>query len=274
MQTPANEDEATRNIKWFHEVEDEGAVTFRAGRVGRRLVAEWPGLAKLACTTDGTEASFDPGEGAPASVLDKLRCGSVRALLRDLTGALSLHASAVAIEGRAILFVGESGSGKSTAAAEMCMRNGAELLADDVTLLEVSGDGVHVLPSEGEHWLTADSYLALGVEPADPGASTKFGHRAMNVAHEPRRLASCVALGFDASGKPASLRRLRGAEAAGWLLRAAFRFDVDDPRARRRELEQIRTVYDAVPFFEWVRPPAGPAAALAEVPEALRMMGR
>ncbi|WP_138471691.1 HPr kinase/phosphorylase [Poseidonocella sp. HB161398] len=44
------------------------------------------------------------------------------------------HASAVAIDGRAVLILGPSGSGKSALALAL-MGYGAELIADDVTLL-------------------------------------------------------------------------------------------------------------------------------------------
>src|ERR1700690_1964968 len=137
MQTHAMCEDLRRCVVWIHEVKDNDAVIFRAGRQGDRLIAEWPGLATLACDHDGSRATFRAAAGVPRSTVGKLRRGSVRALLRDLEGGLSLHASAVAIGGRAILFIGQSGAGKSTAAAEMCLGSRAQLLADDIASLNV-----------------------------------------------------------------------------------------------------------------------------------------
>jgi HPr kinase/phosphorylase len=50
-----------------------------------------------------------------------------------------IHASAVALEGRALLILGASGSGKSTLALDL-IGLGAMLVADDRTILRLSGD--------------------------------------------------------------------------------------------------------------------------------------
>ncbi len=54
------------------------------------------------------------------------------------TGELRLHASAVALDGRAVLILGPSGCGKSTLALDL-IALGAELVADDQTLLHRLG---------------------------------------------------------------------------------------------------------------------------------------
>jgi len=48
-----------------------------------------------------------------------------------------LHASAVAVDGRGVLFLGPSGAGKSALALDL-MSRGAVLIADDRTILECS----------------------------------------------------------------------------------------------------------------------------------------
>ncbi|MBM2577186.1 serine kinase [Jannaschia sp. Os4] len=53
----------------------------------------------------------------------------------------SLHATAVAASGRALLIVGPSGSGKSSVAAGM-VALGAGLIADDLVVVEADGAGV------------------------------------------------------------------------------------------------------------------------------------
>ena len=51
-------------------------------------------------------------------------------------GGVILHASSVAIEGRAFVFLGHSGAGKSTM-AEIASRCGAEVLSDDRTIVTI-----------------------------------------------------------------------------------------------------------------------------------------
>ena len=52
----------------------------------------------------------------------------------------TLHASAVALDGRGLLILGASGSGKSALALEMISR-GATLIADDGVEVRLSADG-------------------------------------------------------------------------------------------------------------------------------------
>ena len=59
---------------------------------------------------------------------------------RDSEG-LCLHASAVAVAGRAVLILGASGSGKSGLALRL-LALGADLVADDRVLVERRGEGL------------------------------------------------------------------------------------------------------------------------------------
>jgi hypothetical protein len=234
------------------------------------MIAQWPGMGTLRCARDGSDATFTPVAGASRRVIGKLQGGQVQGLLRDLAGQLAVHASAVAIDGRAILFVGAGGAGKSTAAAEMCLRHGAQMLADDAALLEVAPGGVTVVPSEGDHWLTRDSCRALGVPPRrGAAAGDKRNLRASKVAREPYALGLVVALRFDASVTAAVLQPLRGSDAARLLLEAVARFDVEDGLARGRELEQLTAVYNCAPLVELVRPLRAPESVAAFVVDRL-----
>jgi hypothetical protein len=259
------------SVRWIHEVKVEGAIAFRAGRQGERLIAVWPGLGTLTCARDGSAAAFAPVEGASPRAVSKLRQAQVRGLLRDLAGQLAVHASAVAIEGHTVLFLGSDGAGKSTAAAEMCLLHGAEMLADDAALLDVTENRAHVLPSEDHHWLAVDSCAALGLVPGLHEPQSKRELQACHVAREARPLAMIVALRFDPTlVTGGSLRRVRGTDAARLLLEAVIRFDIEDATARGRELEQLLTVYKCVPFFELARPSESPGGVAQYVLDALR----
>lgn len=72
--------------------------------------------------------------------------GPVLGRLLRLRGVTCLHASAVAFEGRSVVFVGPEGAGKSTTAAAFAQRSHG-VLSDDVVALAESEEGFSVLPA-------------------------------------------------------------------------------------------------------------------------------
>ncbi|HEY4016787.1 MAG TPA: hypothetical protein VGM06_25805 [Polyangiaceae bacterium] len=227
--------------------------------MGDHLVAEWPGVARLTCARDGSEAVLTRVTAVAEPAEDTLESASVRALLRDLAGHLALHASAVAIDGRAVLFLGQSGAGKSTAAAEMCLRHRAQMLADDTALLQMEAGRVEVLPSEALHALNDESCVALGMHQATNGdESTKAQVPSSRVATAAHPLAAIFVLRFTEGSEVARARPLRGTEVVEPLLSSVIRFDVEDAQARRRDFEQLATLYERVPVFELARPAKDP----------------
>ncbi len=98
---------------------------------------------------DGTEFVLDgdatriQGSWTDASSLEDTATyllGPVLGFALRLRGVLAFHASAVLIDGRAVVLVGPSGAGKSTTAAAFA-RAGVPVLADDVVAVRVV-DGV------------------------------------------------------------------------------------------------------------------------------------
>jgi len=72
--------------------------------------------------------------------------GPVFGLLLQRRGVTTLHASAVEVGGKAVLFAGDAGAGKSTTAAAMA-RRGHAVISDDIVPV-VEHDGVpYVIPS-------------------------------------------------------------------------------------------------------------------------------
>jgi hypothetical protein len=181
----------------------------------------------------------------------------------------------VAFEGQGVLFLGADGAGKSTAAAEMCLRHGAQMLADDAASLDVGDEAARVVPSEEDHWLTAQSRTALDVpHPAGESKDEKHELPASRVARDPCALALIVFLRFDPAATGAVVRRPRGSDAARWLLEAVIRFDVEDGAARRRELQQLTTMYESAIVLEVVRPSVSPGGVASFVVDALKKQGK
>jgi hypothetical protein len=83
-------------------------------------------------------------------------------LLAGEVGGLPLHASAVAIDGRAVLICGVTGRGKSTLAAMLAAR-GREAIADDGVVVELQGGRPAVWPGLGGAMLTIPAADAIGI---------------------------------------------------------------------------------------------------------------
>jgi serine kinase of HPr protein (carbohydrate metabolism regulator) len=57
-----------------------------------------------------------------------------------------IHATSIALEGRAVLLTGASGIGKSDLALRLIMEQGASLISDDQTVLSVQGNQLIASP--------------------------------------------------------------------------------------------------------------------------------
>ena len=125
---------------------------------GREIVADWP-----------------PGycfEDAATYLL-----GPLLAFVLRLRGLVCLHASAVAMEDKAIALVGAAGAGKSTTAAAFA-KSGYAVLSDDVVALTEQGDYFRVQPGYPRLNLWADSVRVLfGSEDALPKITPTWDKR-------------------------------------------------------------------------------------------------
>lgn len=89
---------------------------------------------------DGRRVLGAPPAG-PAWRWERLVLAQVLPLAAVLRGLDVLHASAVAVAGRAVAFLGGSGAGKTTLASRIAA-SGAPLVTDDVLAIEPAGGGV------------------------------------------------------------------------------------------------------------------------------------
>lgn len=100
--------------------------------------------------------------------LSQVILGPALLLALALHGTFALHASAVAIGGRAAVFLGDSGAGKSTLAAALGSRGGGwQRLADDVLPVALDADDIAVaLPEYPQLKLPPEAqYVAGGGRP-------------------------------------------------------------------------------------------------------------
>ena len=154
-------------------------VTLRAGRVpealegitahgarwqiaGDRFLLRIPDFARFLLIA-GREVVFEALPGVALSELSGFLIGTVFGMLLHQRGYVVLHASAVRVNDRAVLFCGPSGSGKSTLAAALAQR-GFPLVTDDVCALTLDAAGTPIVQSDGRRlklWEEAIAKLDL-----------------------------------------------------------------------------------------------------------------
>ena len=129
----------------------------------------------------GNEVIVDSDETAPSDDLRLYLCGGVFGAVWHQRGVLALHASAVRVGDRCVLFAGRSGAGKSTLAAHLAAR-GHDLIADDVCVVSTADEQIAVWPTVPSLKLDARSLETLG-EAAErlPSAGGSRGKRRLSV---------------------------------------------------------------------------------------------
>jgi hypothetical protein len=129
----------------------DGCFLWRVPNVARFLISH------------GREILFAIEDGIDESDAVIYLLGSAFGILLHQRGHLVLHASAVAVNGKAVLFCGPSGAGKSTLAAALAGA-GRAFLNDDVCHIAVNGSGAPTVPPDGrllKLWQNALTELAL-----------------------------------------------------------------------------------------------------------------
>ena len=111
---------------------------------------------------NGCEIIIDPISNVEERIIRLFTLGTTIAmLLHQRSDNIVLHASAVAIDGKAIGFIGDKGAGKSTTSASL-HNIGYSLLADDVLAISSKNQVFMALPGFPHFKLWPDSISSLG----------------------------------------------------------------------------------------------------------------
>lgn len=123
-----------------------------------------PGVANFT-VRNGREIIVDPCPDVDTRKLRHALFGEVLAILLHQRGLLVLHATSLAIHGKATILLGTRGAGKSTLALALC-RLGATVISDDITVIQVNNRGtLSVLPGISQLGLWPDAVRACGYDP-------------------------------------------------------------------------------------------------------------
>jgi hypothetical protein len=130
---------------------------------GKQFLLSVPNVARF-LLKDGDQIVFASDSKASVDDIPIFLIGTVFGILLHQREQIVLHASAVEVDGKAIVFCGASGAGKSTLAAALVQR-GYRLVTDDVCAITLSDGSPPLIHSDGRQLkLWAEAIEKLGFE--------------------------------------------------------------------------------------------------------------
>jgi HPr Serine kinase C-terminal domain len=165
---------------------------------GKRFLLNVPNVARF-IMRNGEQIVFAPESDASAEDVPIFILGTVFGILLHQREQIVLHASAVEVNGRAVLFCGPSGAGKSTLAAALVQR-GYRLITDDLCAITLPLGGAPIVHPDGRQLkLWAEAIDKLKLEEARGQrvrrCLEKFYVEPRDAAAEPLPLGAIYALG-------------------------------------------------------------------------------
>jgi hypothetical protein len=198
--------------------------------------------------------TWHPGPRADESAVRADLLGRVIGAAAHVDGRLALHASAVSVDGRALVCLGPKQVGKSTLAMAL-VRHGARLLTDDTLAVRFDGDGTAwAAPGVQRVRLWDDAARALDVVTSGArGAKPTVGCLTSNELESREvRVAACYVL--HAGGRRAHAAAVREPLSPVHAAIACLRFSRLGPLAGGREgqvvLDRVARLARAVPVFD------------------------
>jgi hypothetical protein len=180
--------------------------------------------------------------------------GPILGLLLRLRGTVCLHASAVSVSDRAVVFVGSEGAGKSTTAAAFA-RQGYPVLSDDIVGLVEFGDEFRMVPAYPRVNLWPDSVkLIYGSPDALPPIMPDWDKRCLKLGEdgetrfEERTLpiGGIYILG-DSSPNPTRVETISRKSALMLLIGNTYATNFLDAKQRAAEFAVLSRVVATVP---------------------------
>lgn len=190
-----------------------------------------PRLADFWINAQGTSVEAWPAPGLDHEACHQLYLNNVMPMALSRQGKLVLHASAVEVEGRALVFVGVSGRGKSTLATAFA-RRGYPLIVDDGLVVEFVEGKPMAMPGDRSVRLWRDSEQLLAAHSADSGQPLGYSEKRrigasdeLRFCSQPRPIQAIFLLGDDARAT-LDIRQLPPAQALIELIHYSFLLDV------------------------------------------------
>ena len=191
-----------------------------------------------------------------ADAADFLLSGVLAFVVR-LRGLVPLHASAIVVDGTAVLFAGAAGAGKSSTAAAFAIL-GLPVLSDDVVTMAVEDGVVLAHPASPRVSVWPDSAKGLFAEQSLPPHSAVYAKHRLDLMehgyrfHERPAPVRAIFVLQDRSGSGATpaTRALTPGAALMSLVTHTFGNYLLDESMRAREFDLLGRIAESVPVHE------------------------
>lgn len=234
--------EATKGAQ----LEQAGGSWYLFGRLADgSSYARWEGVGEFHVSADGAQVLCRPSSGATSESFEVYLLGQALSFALVKQGLEPLHATAVVVDGQAVVFLGASGFGKSTLAA-CFLEAGYTLLTDDVLILQATSAGVvgypgprriKLLPEVTGRYL-GDAARGVLMNPDTEKLILGLGQEQHSSAPVP--IATVYALSPDWLGaeEHVRIRALSPAEAFFKLVKSTFNYRVADKGRLGRQFKE------------------------------------
>ncbi len=219
-----------------------------------RYVLRMHGWVEFVVSDDGSRVECNQDRECPEGLVEGHLVATVTALLLAVRGFAVLHASCVAINGRAVAFVGPQGAWKSTCAG-LCAVAGASFVADDVLAITTAGGEppVEVVGRASELRLRQESeWLAAALGGSLPTRRTVDGRLAVRLGGEGAErlpLAGIIVPRYSTTIDSPSMQRLHGQDAFFALATESRLSGLRDPWLHEQLFTAVSTVAGELPVM-------------------------
>lgn len=240
---------------------------------GDRFLFLIPGIAHF-LLHDGRDIAFECDGDTTENDVAIFLIGTVFGILLHQREQIVLHASAVRVNGRAVLFCGASGAGKSTLAAALGLR-GHAMVTDDVCAIEIGKGEIPIVLPDGRQlklWQQAVEKLDLSgrLGPAVRAQLKKFYVEPVEAAAEALPLGAVYALRESRPPLRDGIERPNIVDAALIIRRNAYRPRlVEAMRQRSQYFQSAAAIISRAGLFFLNRP-----MDFAAMPEVIDQLER
>ena len=224
-------DEYTAQTTHVVSIGEVGAPWLEVRRGSDGYLARWPGALDVIIPNDGRRMLVHQRAPISDSVGRLLLCQGMSFVL-PMHGREGLHASAVDIDGRAVVISGRSGRGKPTLATALC-RKGGRLLSDDLTSVRLGEDGTPMVDVSSKRvWLmrevAANMFGENGTVDLNRLHKVAVGGDGVRPGTRAAPLGAVYLIGYR-GGEPEISEPMHGKHALVGLLGALFNFVIRTP---------------------------------------------
>ena len=242
---------------WLHHWIDDDEVVLSMARQGPDYFLRFPDLADFLLEPDASRITVvHRNVDTDDATLEHLLIDQVLPRYLAHEGLLSLHASALTIDGKCLLILGKSGAGKSTLAGFLAA-HGHGLLSDDCTIVEVEAGRALATATYPSLRLLPDSVDALYPAGADLRPMAHYSPKQRVAAQQAGdgRLPTLAVDGLvvlevaEPASDDVALAPMTAAETCLALVRHSFQLDPGDKPRMAAHLRRCSGIARMLPAF-------------------------